>query len=243
LRSAEHLNAAQLKVTHPQAPVTFLFCHAIELYLKAYLRGAGKTVAQLKQIGHRVANLAKSAIESGLQIKQEQTEVLGHIDDADVAIEARYIVTGFKNIPTNEALSRLTAYLDEAICAALANKGLPVHRAKFRPPITQSHETNWVEEYIPFMTKKDREIIAYLLHRHERMFTCEPDGGHAGLLLSKGIVRIAVQAGQIMDYSNVPFVIPLDVWRVLEAHKSKFPYDSDEDDPHPWRVHWLEGLS
>ena len=38
-RSAEYLNVANLSVTHPQAPVTFLFCHAIELYLKAYLRG------------------------------------------------------------------------------------------------------------------------------------------------------------------------------------------------------------
>ena len=38
-RSAEHLNAAGVKVTHPEAPVTFLFCHAIELYLKSYLRG------------------------------------------------------------------------------------------------------------------------------------------------------------------------------------------------------------
>lgn len=54
-RSAEHLNVANLKVTHQRAPVTFLFCHAIELYLKAYLRGAGKSVAELKQIGHRVA--------------------------------------------------------------------------------------------------------------------------------------------------------------------------------------------
>ena len=30
-RSAEHLSAAGLEVTHPRAPVTFLFCHAIEL--------------------------------------------------------------------------------------------------------------------------------------------------------------------------------------------------------------------
>lgn len=31
-RSAEHLSAAGLKITHPEAPVTFLFCHAIELF-------------------------------------------------------------------------------------------------------------------------------------------------------------------------------------------------------------------
>jgi len=104
-RSAEHLQAAHLKITHPQAPVTFLFCHAIELYLKAYLRGIGNNVDQLKQLGHHVANLARSAIKSGLAIGPEHSEVLNHIDDADVAIEARYIVTGFKTVPTNEALS------------------------------------------------------------------------------------------------------------------------------------------
>jgi hypothetical protein len=36
-RSAEYLHAAKLKLTHPSAPATFLFYHAIELYLKAFL--------------------------------------------------------------------------------------------------------------------------------------------------------------------------------------------------------------
>jgi hypothetical protein len=38
-RSAEHLSVARIEVTHPQAPITFLLCHALELYLKAFLRG------------------------------------------------------------------------------------------------------------------------------------------------------------------------------------------------------------
>lgn len=238
-RSAEHLSAARLEVTHPRAPVTFLFCHAIELYLKAYLRGAGQSVAHLKRIGHRVVDLATSAVEFGLAIDAEQSEILGHIEDADVAMEARYIVTGFKDLPTNEALSRVTAYLDNVICLALANKGFPVRPEKFRPPIVQDDEAKQVEEYIPFMTEKDREIIAYLLHRNQRMFTCEPDGGHARLLLSRGIVQIAARHGQQVDYSHVPFEIPMGVWRVLEKHREQFPYSGDDDDPHPWRVHWM----
>jgi hypothetical protein len=32
--------------------------------------------------------------ESGLAIGPEQSEILNHIDDADVAIDARYVVTG-----------------------------------------------------------------------------------------------------------------------------------------------------
>jgi len=136
-QSAEHLNAANLKVSHPSAPVTFLFCHAIELYLKAYLRGAGKSVAELKQIGHRVANLAKAAVSTGLKIEPEQSEVLSHIDDDDIAIEARYIVTGFKRVPTNEALSGAATHLDQTVCAALAKRGLPVRGETFERPEPQ----------------------------------------------------------------------------------------------------------
>jgi hypothetical protein len=151
-RSAEHLNVANLEVTHPRAPVTFLFCHAIELYLKAYLRGAGKSVAELKQIGHRVANLAKAAIKAGLMIGPEQSEVLSHIDDASVAIEARYIVTGFKNLPTNEALSGAAEYLDQAICAALAKGGLPVRRETFEQPKPRQHDD-------ALKTENDRVLV------------------------------------------------------------------------------------
>ena len=90
------------------------------------------------------------------------------------------------------------------------------------------------------MTEKDREIIAYLLHRNHRMFTCELDGGHARLLRSRGILRIATRPGQQVEYSDVPFEIPSGVWRVLAQHRDQFPYLGDEDNPHPWRVHWME---
>jgi hypothetical protein len=133
-QSAEHLSAAALDVTHPQAPVTFLFCHAIELYLKAYLRGMGSTVAQLKKVGHRVGNLAKSAAEIGLSLDPEQSEILSHVDDADVAIEARYIVTGFKDRPTNEALSSIAKQLDRDVSGALAKLEHPVRVETFQRP-------------------------------------------------------------------------------------------------------------
>jgi hypothetical protein len=239
-RSAEHLNAAKLKVTHPEAPVAFLFCHAIELYLKAYLRGMGSSVADLKQLGHRVANLAKLAAKAGLELQPEQSEILSHIDDADVAIEARYIVTGFKNLPTNEALSTVAEHVDQAVCAALAKLGFAVRDERFQRPVPQSQEEiEKVEEYIPYMTPKDKQIIAYLLHHNQRMFECEPDGGHARLLLSRGIVRIAARHGQEVDYFHVPFEVPLHIWQVLMKHKDKFPYQPEKEGGHPWRVHWM----
>jgi hypothetical protein len=239
--SAEHLNAAGLKVTHPQAPVTFLFCHAIELYLKAHLRGMGSNIEQLKKLGHRVANLATAAVETGLDLDPQQSEILSHIDDADVAIEARYIVTGFKSLPTNEALSSVAEYLDQRVGSTLAKQGLPVRNEKFRRPHAQlQDEVEKIEEYIPFMTPKDKQIIGYLLHHNQRMFECEPDGGHARLLLSRGIVRIAAQPGQECDHFNVPFEVPSQIWQVLVKHKDKFPYRPERDGGHPWRVHWME---
>jgi len=126
-----------VNVTHPQAPVTFLFCHGIELYLKAFLRGHGKSLADLKKLNHHVANLARVAIETGLPLVPEQKEILSHIDDADVAIEARYIVTGFKNRPTNEGLSSVSEGLDKAVGAALAKAGLPIRKEDFERPSPQ----------------------------------------------------------------------------------------------------------
>lgn len=133
-RSAEYLNAGGVRVTHPQAPVTFLYCHAIELYLKAFLRGDGKSIADLKKLGHRVAVLANVAIENGLALTPEHQEILSHIDDADVPIEARYIVTGFKVRPTNEGLSSVSESLDQTVGEALAKTGLPIRNEDFERP-------------------------------------------------------------------------------------------------------------
>jgi hypothetical protein len=161
--SAEHLNAANLKVTHPEAPVTFLFCHAIELYLKAFLRGAGKSVAELKQNGHRIANLAKAAVNAGLNIEPQQSEVLSHIDDGDVAIEARYIVTGFKRQPTIDALSEVSEALDKNVGQTLE---LPIRKETFIRPVQKSSVELDLEtiNVLPYLfevdSEQDRQISA-----------------------------------------------------------------------------------
>jgi hypothetical protein len=158
-RSAEHLNAARIKVTHPQAPVTFLFCHAIELYLKSYLRGTGADLAELKKLGHRVANLAKAAVASGLKLEPQQSEILSHVDDADVAIEARYIVTGFKSLPTNEALASAAEVLDQAVSAGLANLGVHVREEKFHRPDVQVEGE---------LSDAATRVLVHLFTTHER---------------------------------------------------------------------------
>lgn len=241
-QSAVNLHALNLKVSHPGAPVIFLICHAIELYLKAHLRGHGSTVADLKKIGHHVPKLAAEAASRGLALDAEAAELLSYIDDADTAIEARYIVTGFKMAPTIEGLAGLAQKLDQKVGATLRSEGFPIREEVFPEPRSsvQHEEAQEVEDYIPHMTEKDREIIAYLLHHNQRMFTAESDGGHARLLLSKGIIRIAAKHGQHIDMENVPFEVPKHIWDVLVRHKQRFKYDSDDDAPYPWRVSWME---
>jgi hypothetical protein len=99
-----------------------------------------------------------------------------------------------------------------------------------------------VERYIPHMTTKEREIIAYLLAKNQKTFLAAIDGGHAATLLSRGIVTIIYQPGQQIEQENVTMNVPDHLWGVLQKHKNQFPYtapDDDEPEAHPWRVHWM----
>jgi hypothetical protein len=240
-RSAEHLNAAKIKVSHPQAPLVFLFCHAIELYLKAFLRNKAHTLNELRKWGHNVANLAEAAKLDGLKLDAASGETLLHIADADVAIESRYIVTGFKTVPTIEALAEVAEELDGVVGRALANTGAPIRQQKFDKPSPDADqdEEHRIEEEIGELAEQDREILAYLLHHNQRMFECALDGGNARMLISRGLVRNALRPGQVFDPENVPMEVPRHVWNILKKHKSKFPYRPSEDGGHPWRVHWM----
>ena len=47
-KSATALYEANVKASHPLSPVLFLYYHAIELYLKAFLRGNGHSAKELR---------------------------------------------------------------------------------------------------------------------------------------------------------------------------------------------------
>lgn len=103
-------------------------------------------------------------------------------------------------------------------------------------------EQQAVRDYIPYMNEKERAIIAYLLAKNQKMFTCDSDGGYAATLLSRGIVRIAARRGQHVEMTDVPMVIQDHVWAVLSEHQSVFPYSPPrrgQVEPHPWRVPWM----
>lgn len=242
-RSSEQPRGSRPDVSHPDAPILFLFYHAIELYLKAYVRSAGYDLQQLKGISHNISKAWRASQNEGLQLTNDDLELLSLIDSQDNVIRSRYITTGAHSRPEEDVLSDFCEYLDKSVGERLIADGHPVRTKAFSPPVkppgNQTVEEHLAEE-IETLTKREREIIAYLLHHNQRMFTCAVDGGHASTLISRGIVRRALRPGQVFDADDMPVEIPMEVWRFLKTRVSAFPYDGDGDEGHPWRRHWME---
>lgn len=241
LESGVHLHAARLKVSHPQAPINFLLCHAIELYFKAFLRAEHHSLGDLRRLGHNIAKLAEVAKHERLELGEQAYETFSHVTDADVAMESRYIVTGFKTVPAIEALVEAASELDAAVGGALSSAGAPIQKRSFQKQLAGLDEDGErdIEEELEELTEREREILAYLLHHNQRMFECAMDGGYARTLISRGIVRLALQPGQVFDPENVPTEVPKQIWAILKKHRSKFPYEPADDGGHPWRVPWM----
>src|SRR5215207_3917982 len=125
LRSAHYLKASNPSISYSHAGVTFLFCHAIELFLLAYLRGQGGDISELNKSNCRVAATTSKAIELGLKLHPEALGTLTQLADTVIALEVRYILTGVKQIPTIDPLSNAAQNLDVAVSKALVALGLP----------------------------------------------------------------------------------------------------------------------
>lgn len=105
-------------------------------------------------------------------------------------------------------------------------RGLRAHAKAFR-------------DYIPYMTKKEREIFAQLLHENRKTFTAEADGGHAATLLGRRFVVVLATRGQQISFEDMPFTVPDHIWDVAAEHKADFPYKPSPDGANAWRVHWM----
>jgi hypothetical protein len=64
-----------LRATHPEAPAMFLYYHAIELYLKSFLRFHGVSAKRLQSIGHDYKRLLSRASKRGLVLGELESEV------------------------------------------------------------------------------------------------------------------------------------------------------------------------
>jgi len=124
--AADHLHKADLHTTHPHTPINFLYYHAIELYLKSFLRVHNFGVDELRGIGHKADRLAKEAEARGFHFDDEDRDVIRMIAESDVVIRSRYIETGYFVAPTLEALARTTKSFQETVRDALKAAGEPV---------------------------------------------------------------------------------------------------------------------
>jgi hypothetical protein len=139
-------------------------------------------------------------------------------------------------------LSDFCQHLDRSAGKRLTDDGHPVRQQDFSFPVTlsgRSVEEGLVEE-LETLSKKERDIIAYLLHHKQRMFTCAIDGGHAATLISSSIVRRALN--QVFEFDDMPVEMPLEVWRFLRENVDQFPYEGDEDELEPLAER-LDGMS
>jgi hypothetical protein len=96
------------------APIYFLYCHAIELTLKAYLRAQGARLDELKSFGHALPLLLERALAQGLDqgaSAENEAAILELVDVYNQGHEFRYIVTGSKVLPTLNALHEVAARL------------------------------------------------------------------------------------------------------------------------------------
>ncbi len=131
------LHRAKAKVTHPHAPVTLLLAHAIELYLKAYLRLRGMGVDELKgRFGHDFNKLVDEASERGLSLADEDEDIASILTEQESIRQSRYIETGYFKRPTLGGLSRTCRSLDESVAAAIRKAGQNV----------RSNELNHIEK-------------------------------------------------------------------------------------------------
>jgi hypothetical protein len=127
-QSGVQLHRAKVEVSHPDAPVTLLLAHAIELYIKSFLRLHGLGAREVKtSFGHDFRKLVEEAAARGLRFDDEDKEVADIITEQESIRRSRHIESGFYARPSLPALSRMCRSLDQSVSAALRVAGHKVH--------------------------------------------------------------------------------------------------------------------
>jgi hypothetical protein len=123
-QSAVHLHRATVNVTHPDAPITLLLAHAVELYIKAFLRLQGLSVNDLKTgFGHDFRKLVEEGQARGLHFGDDDKAMAAILTEQESIRRSRYIETGLYTKPSLRALSATCNSLDRSVAAALAQAG------------------------------------------------------------------------------------------------------------------------
>jgi len=128
--AADRIRASKAKQLPFDAPIRFLYYHAVELYLKACLRGHGLTPTEIKKrYGHGFKKLQRACASRGVVFDDEDIEVIDLIDGSNYWL-SRYIETGSARYASLPALART--------CDSLARSGydfLRIRKTIIRKPV------------------------------------------------------------------------------------------------------------
>jgi hypothetical protein len=126
--AAADLIAAQgLTAFHPEAPAQFLYFHAIELYLKSFLRLHGFSLKKLVDIRHDFRKMRLSATEHKLTFEGAETKVL-ELLSKESWLRSRYIETAEvdRKALSIARLSQACQALEKSVGKALSAAGCTV---------------------------------------------------------------------------------------------------------------------
>lgn len=87
--------------THSDSPTEFLYWHAIELFLKAFLLADGVPLDELrkKKFGHNITNLTAEAKKRGLALTNRDEDLLSFMPSTEGMIDLRYLKVGVRTRP------------------------------------------------------------------------------------------------------------------------------------------------
>jgi hypothetical protein len=122
--AAELIVAEGLEATHPSSPAMAMYCHAIELYLKSFLRLHRISAVRLRWIGHDFQKLQSRARTCGLILSDEDCGLIDWMES--LWSRARYLETGFYQAPRIQSVAGTCRNLKQSVCEALRAAGQPI---------------------------------------------------------------------------------------------------------------------
>ncbi len=100
-------------------PLYFLACQAIELSLKAYLRGTGYGQKDLVRLGHNLSKCVEAAraagVEQHISFAAEEAAIVAMINPYYQSKDLQYSITGLKHRPQPDLLIALAERLWRAL--------------------------------------------------------------------------------------------------------------------------------
>lgn len=137
LDAAQHLHrayeAGELRLRF-EMPLYYLYCHAIELILKAFLRAKGMSAQRLasREFGHNLIVLWNACAAEGVQSHPVADafleQVIELLDPFAQDFEFRYLKTGIKRLPTLAEVQSAVVHLSGAVephCVATLREPAP----------------------------------------------------------------------------------------------------------------------